>query len=72
MLDFVPNHTALDHAWVEEHPEYYVAGTAEDVLRTPHNYDWATRKQGDLVLAYGRDGHALVTGSIRTNLGNNR
>ena len=24
MLDFVPNHTALDHPWVREHPEYYV------------------------------------------------
>jgi glycosidase len=23
MLDFVPNHTALDHPWVEHHPEYY-------------------------------------------------
>jgi glycosidase len=23
MLDFVPNHTALDHPWVENHPEYY-------------------------------------------------
>ena len=27
MLDFVPNHTALDHPWVEEHPEYYVHGS---------------------------------------------
>ena len=27
MLDFVPNHTALDHPWVEDHPEYYVHGT---------------------------------------------
>jgi glycosidase len=24
ILDFVPNHTALDHPWVREHPEYYV------------------------------------------------
>lgn len=24
MLDFVPNHTALDHRWVAAHPEYYV------------------------------------------------
>ena len=24
MLDFVPNHTGLDHPWVDEHPEYYV------------------------------------------------
>ena len=27
MLDFVPNHTALDHPWVEEHPDFYVPGT---------------------------------------------
>jgi glycosidase len=24
MLDFVPNHTAPDHRWANEHPEYYV------------------------------------------------
>src|SRR5262249_7120948 len=29
MLDFVPNHTALDNPWIEEHPEYYVRGTEE-------------------------------------------
>ena len=55
ILDFVPNHTALDHPWVEQHPEYYVAATEADVIRQPHNYGWAKRKQGDLVLAYGRD-----------------
>ena len=55
MLDFVPNHTGLDHPWVEKHPEYYVAGTAEDISHSPHNYGWARRKQGDRVLAYGRD-----------------
>ena len=27
LLDFVPNHMAPDHPWVEAHPEYYVAGT---------------------------------------------
>ena len=27
MFDFVPNHTALDHPWVEAHPEYSVAET---------------------------------------------
>ncbi len=26
MLDFVPNHTGLDHPWVEDHPEYYIRG----------------------------------------------
>jgi alpha amylase-like protein len=34
MLDFVPNHTALDHPWVETHPEYYVAGSEADLART--------------------------------------
>ncbi len=24
MLDFVPNHTGLDHPWVDDHPEYYI------------------------------------------------
>ena len=27
LLDFVPNHTGLDHPWVGDHPEYYLAGT---------------------------------------------
>lgn len=55
MLDFVPNHTALDHPWVEDHPEYYVAGTEFDLARSPQNYTWIKRKHGDLLLAHGRD-----------------
>ena len=34
MLDFVPNHTGIDHPWVQEHPEYYVAGTDVDLARS--------------------------------------
>ena len=55
MLDFVPNHTALDHPWVEDHPEYYVRGTELDLAGAPRNYTWVKRKQGDLLAAYGRD-----------------
>ena len=55
MLDFVPNHTAIDHPWAEEHPEYYVAGSEDDLARAPHNYIRVSRANGDLVLAYGRD-----------------
>jgi hypothetical protein len=55
LLDFVPNHTGLDHPWVETHPEYYIAGTELDLARAPHNYTWVKRKAGDLLLAYGRD-----------------
>src|SRR5215471_3608936 len=55
MLDFVPNHTALDHSWVEEHPEYYVSGTALDLAEAPQNYTGVKCTQGELVLAHGRD-----------------
>ena len=71
MLDFVPNHTGLDHPWVEQHPEYYVAGTEEELSRAPHNYAWARRKQGDLVLAHGRDPYFPGwTDTFQLNYGN--
>jgi len=55
MLDFVPNHTGLDHPWVAEHPEYYVAGGEHELTRQPRNYRWVRRTGGDLLLAHGRD-----------------
>src|SRR5262249_20275340 len=55
MLDFVPNHTALDHPWVEDHPDYFVSGTELDLARAPNNYTWVKRRNGDRLLAYGRD-----------------
>ena len=55
MLDFVPNHTALDHPWVEHHPEHFITGNEADLGRAPQNYIRVARKGGDLVLAYARD-----------------
>jgi hypothetical protein len=55
MLDFVPNHTAPDHPWVEEQPEYYVAGTDSDLAQAPQNYTRVKLRHGDRVLAFGRD-----------------
>jgi len=55
MLDFVPNHTALDHPWVVEHPEYYVAGSELDLARAPGDYTRVRRARGDRLLAHGRD-----------------
>jgi hypothetical protein len=55
LLDFVPNHTALDHPWVEGHPDYYVIGTEQDLARAPSNYTWVKRRGGDRLLALGRD-----------------
>lgn len=55
MLDFVPNHMAPDHAWVHEHPDYFVGGTESDLAQAPQNYRRVTTRQGSVVLAYGRD-----------------
>lgn len=55
MLDFVPNHMAPDHPWVEDHPEYFVTGTEDLLAQEPQNYIRVRQKKGDLILAYGRD-----------------
>jgi hypothetical protein len=55
MLDFIPNHTALDHPWVDAHPEYYVAASEADLARSPGDYTRVRRPDGDRVLAHGRD-----------------
>jgi len=55
MLDFVPNHTALDHPWVDTNPEFYIHGTELDLTREPRNYTWVKRPRGELLLAHGRD-----------------
>jgi len=55
MLDFVPNHMAPDHPWVEEHPDYFVAGSEQDLLRDPKNYVRIRTRSGDKIFAHGRD-----------------
>ena len=55
MLDFVPNHMAPDHPWVDEHPDYFVQGSESDLASAPRNYCRAPTTSGPLVLAYGRD-----------------
>lgn len=55
MLDFVPNHMGLDHPWVEDHPEFFVRGTAADQQRAPKNFVRLETSRGPLTLAHGRD-----------------
>lgn len=51
ILDFVPNHVATDHAWVTEHPEYFIRASESELKAAPENYFGA----GSNALAYGRD-----------------
>jgi glycosidase len=52
VLDFVPNHTARDHSWVDGHPESYIAGSDRDLEAHPENF---ARLPDGRVLAFGRD-----------------
>ena len=51
LLDFVPNHVAPDHAWVTEHPEYFIRGNADDARNDPASF----LQIGGSVIARGRD-----------------
>jgi len=51
ILDFVPNHTAIDHPWVSKNPEYFIQGTREDLEESPE----AFFESGGTVFACGRD-----------------
>jgi glycosidase len=55
MLDFVPNHMALDHPWVEQHPDYFMSGMASDLMNAPQNYVRVRTASGEQILAHGRD-----------------
>src|SRR5271170_2107095 len=55
MLDFVPNHTALDHPWVKSHPDFYVQGDEKALANAPDNYKRVETDMGSKILAYGRD-----------------
>lgn len=56
MLDFVPNHTALDHPWASSHPDRFVRGTGADLAAAPGNWTTVTTAGGArAVVAHGRD-----------------
>jgi glycosidase len=55
LLDFVPNHMAPDHPWVDGHPDYFVRGSDSDLAQSPRNFCQLQTRNGPLVLAHGRD-----------------
>jgi hypothetical protein len=55
LLDFVPNHTALDHPWTQTHPEFYLSGSEADLAREPQNWQRIASGELTLILAHGRD-----------------
>ena len=40
ILDWVANHTAWDHPWVKEHPEWYTRDEKADTIICPQPWNW--------------------------------
>jgi hypothetical protein len=55
VLDFVPNHMAIDHPWVTAHPERLVQGDDARRSREPRNYFRVGEGARARVFAHGRD-----------------
>lgn len=51
LLDYVPNHVAPDHPWLQDEPDAFVRGTADDLRRAPE----AFVDVDGAVVARGRD-----------------
>jgi glycosidase len=55
MLDFIPNHMAIDHPWVSEHPDFFIRAGEQKLEKEPENYIHLGSERGGPILAYGRD-----------------
>ncbi len=59
VLDFVPNHVALDHPWVKHHPDWFIHFTQEEIDRFPdlknNCFQVRTNDNRDLWIAHGKD-----------------
>ena len=59
ILDFVPNHVAIDHPWTTIHPEYFVRGDENDLARDPDTFFNATPDAPPgitpAIIAHGKD-----------------
>jgi len=71
ILDFVPNHMAPDHPWVEQHPDFFISGTEEQLASQPKNFCRLDVAGESRILAYGRDPYfAGWSDTLQLNYGN--
>jgi hypothetical protein len=54
-LDFVGNHTALDHLWMREHPEFYLQAPPQEFQKNPSLYFSRSMPQGPRYIALAKD-----------------
>jgi len=57
VLDFVPNHVAIDHPWLVSHPECFIQGTKDESDTRPDQFFDKVDSGRTRVYTYGRDPH---------------
>jgi hypothetical protein len=71
ILDFVPNHVAPDHPWLEQHPDFFITGSEEQLASQPQNFCRMEVAGQSRILAYGRDPYfAGWSDTLQLNYGN--
>lgn len=56
ILDFIPNHTGLDHPWLLEHPEYYIQADPLWLEKAQGEFfELKIAKRTKAIFAHGRD-----------------
>lgn len=55
ILDFVPNHLAADHPWIDEHPGRLVQADSQRLSQSPGNYFLHRTNGQERIFAHGRD-----------------
>lgn len=64
LLDFVPNHLAVDHPWTSEHPEYFIREDSGRIAngRDPYFPPWTDTAQ---INAYHSGARAALTDTLQ-------
>jgi hypothetical protein len=55
ILDFVPNHLAVDHEWIRQAPDRLVQGDERVIAAAPQNWFRRDAGDGERIFAHGRD-----------------
>lgn len=60
ILDFVPNHFAIDSPVAQKHPEFFIRATEEQRNKSPEDFITLNIKGKEYILTHGRDPYSPV------------
>ena len=55
LLDYVSNHVARDHAWLQAQPDWFIQGSELDLAARPGDFFAVETETGRRIFAHGRD-----------------